>query len=170
MKEPRTPTNGNGNTWQPGMAPETDYRGDALGEPALSTSSSGGGSITGLLRQLTHEVTSLFTKEVALAKAEASESLHAAKAGVGAIASGGAVLLSGFIVFLFAIVYGLSYIMAAWLASLLVGVVVMAIGFGMVKAGQKKLDARSLRPDRTIETMQRDRDAVRDATTRRSVQ
>ena len=53
------------------------------------------GSVGGLLRQLTREVPSLFTKELALAKAELNESLRATKAGAASVATGGAVLLAG---------------------------------------------------------------------------
>ena len=65
-------------------------------------------SVGGLLRQLTREVPSLFTKELALAKAELSESLRATKAGAASVATGGAVLLAGFIVLLMSAVYFLS--------------------------------------------------------------
>ena len=47
-------------------------------------------SIGGLLRQLMHEVPQLFTKELALLKAETRENLKAAKAGVAAVSTGGA--------------------------------------------------------------------------------
>ncbi|WP_228145056.1 phage holin family protein, partial [Acinetobacter baumannii] len=57
------------------------------------------------LRQLTREVPSLFTKELALAKAELSESIRATKAGAASVATGGAVLLAGFIVLLMSAVY-----------------------------------------------------------------
>ena len=62
-------------------------------------------SVGGLLRQLTREVPSLFTKELALAKAELSESIRATKAGAASVATGGAVLLAGFIVLLMSAVY-----------------------------------------------------------------
>ncbi len=119
-------------------------------------------SVGGLLRQLTREVPSLFTKELALAKAELTESLNATKAGVASVATGGAVLLGGFIVLLMAAVYGLSLFMQQWLAALIVGVVVMVIGAVMVSAGKKKFEASSFRPERTIQSMNKDKEAVRE--------
>lgn len=118
-------------------------------------------SVGGLLRQLTREVPSLFTKELALAKAELSDSLRATKAGAASVATGGAVLLAGFIVLLMAGVYGLSNVMAPWLAALIVGGVVVIVGLVMVSAGKKKFQASSFKPDRTIQSINKDREAVR---------
>lgn len=118
-------------------------------------------SVGGLLRQLTREVPALFTKELALAKAELGESLRATKAGVASVATGGAVLLAGFIVLLFAGVYGLATMMPAWLAALIVGGIVVIIGMAMVAAGKKKFEASSFKPDRTIHSLNKDKEAVR---------
>lgn len=118
-------------------------------------------SVGGLLRQLTHEVPSLITKELALAKAELSESLRATKAGAGSVATGGAVLLGGFIILLMSAVYGLSNVMAPWLAALIVGGVVVVIGLIMVSAGKKKFQASSFKPERTIHSVNKDKEAVR---------
>lgn len=118
-------------------------------------------SVGGLLRQLTREVPSLFTKELALAKAELTESLRATKAGAASVATGGAVLLAGFIILLMSAVYFLATMMEPWLAALIVGVVVVVIGMIMVSAGKKKFEASSFKPDRTIHSLQKDKEAVR---------
>ncbi|WP_446730861.1 phage holin family protein [Pseudomonas sp. SST3] len=131
------------NTPEPGMRTETDS------------------SVGGLLRQLTHEVPSLVTKELALAKAELSESIRATKAGAASVATGGAVLLGGFIVLLMSAVYGLSNVMEPWLAALIVGGVVVVIGLIMVSAGKKKFEASSFKPERTIHSVNKDKEAVR---------
>ncbi len=130
-------------TPEPGMRPESDS------------------SVGGLLRQLTHEVPSLITKELALAKAEMTESIRATKAGAASVASGGAVLLGGFIILLMSAVYGLSEVMAPWLAALIVGGAVVVIGLIMVSAGKKKFEASSFKPERTLHSMQKDKEAVR---------
>ncbi len=118
-------------------------------------------SVGGLLRQLTHEVPSLITKELALAKAEVSESIRATKAGAASVATGGAVLLGGFIVLLMSAVFGLSKVMEPWLAALIVGGVVVVIGLIMVSAGKKKFEASSFKPERTIHSVNKDKEAVR---------
>ena len=118
-------------------------------------------SVGGLLRQLTHEVPSLITKELALAKAEMSESIRATKAGAASVATGGAVLLGGFIVLLMSAVYGLSEVMEPWLAALIVGGVVVVIGLIMVSSGKKKFEASSFKPERTIHSVNKDKEAVK---------
>ena len=99
MSEPRkttTTTTTSNATLEPGHRPENDT------------------SVGGLLRQLTHEVPSLITKELALAKAEMSESIRATKAGAGSVATGGAVLLGGFIVLLMSVC---AICIIAWFSS-----------------------------------------------------
>ncbi|MHB0765033.1 phage holin family protein [Stutzerimonas sp. NM35] len=142
MSEARKPTTTT-ITPEPGMRPENDS------------------SVGGLLRQLTHEVPSLITKELALAKVELTESIRATKAGAASVASGGAVLLGGFIILLMSAVYGLSEVMAPWLAALIVGGVVVVIGLIMVSAGKKKFEASSFKPERTLHSMNKDKEAVR---------
>lgn len=118
-------------------------------------------SVGGLLRQLSREVPALFTKELALAKSELSDSLRATKAGLGSVATGGAVLLGGFIMLLLSAVFGLSNVVQPWLAALIVGGVVVIVGLIMVSAGKKKFQASSFRPERTMNAMNKDKQAVR---------
>ncbi|MGN7934184.1 phage holin family protein [Pseudomonas sp. 22447] len=136
--------------------PDPDFQRSA-GAPAADTDA----SVMGLLKQLTHEVPSLFTKELALAKAEFQASLNTLKAGIAAVAGGAIVLLAGFIVLLMAVVYGLSTVMAPWLAALIVGVVVMVVGFVMVQSGKKQFEPSHFKPDRTLEALNKDQDALR---------
>ncbi|GGM01896.1 phage holin family protein [Pseudomonas asuensis] len=127
-------------------------------EAAIDSNST---SIAGLVRQLTREVPSLFTKELALAKAEITEALNTTKAATIGMASGGIVLLGGFIMLLLSAVLGLSNVVAPWLAALIVGGVVCVVGMIMVSAGKKKLDPAAFKPERTINSMQKDKEAVK---------
>ncbi|MET1077694.1 MAG: phage holin family protein [Pseudomonas sp.] len=117
-------------------------------------------SLVGLLRQLTREVPALFTQELALAKSEISDALNATKAGVEKMAMGGAVMLAGFLVLLLSAVYGLSLYMQPWLAAFIVGAVVMIIGFVMVQAGEKTMERSSFTPERTLHSLNKDKDMI----------
>lgn len=117
-----------------------------------------------LLRELAHEVPSLVTKEIALAKSEMRESMRATKAGIAAVATGGAVAASGLIVLMFAAVYALSEVIVPWAAALIVGAVALLIGYGMVQAGKKKFDSDALRPERTMHSLDKDKNAIRGRT------
>jgi len=67
-------------------------------------------------------------------------------------------------VLLLAAVYGLSTVMASWLAALIVGGVVTVVGLIMVSAGKKKFEASSFKPERTMHSLNKDKDAVREHT------
>jgi hypothetical protein len=106
----------------------------------------------------------LFTKELALAKAEMRENLRATKAGVAAVATGGAVMLAGLIVLLMAAVYGLNNVLPSWLSALIVGAAAVIVGWVMVSAGKKQFGVESLKPDHTIHSLQKDAGDIRGRT------
>ncbi len=116
-------------------------------------------SIGGLLKQLGREIPSLMTKELALLKSEAKDSIRTTKEGVAAVSTGGAVMMAGLVILLLAAVYALSNVLAPWASALIVGVVAMVIGFMMVKAGQKKFE-QDLKPQHTINSLQKDKNAI----------
>src|SRR5688572_4658585 len=76
-----------------------------------ATSNHSNNSLAGLVRQLTSDITSLFTKELALAKVEVSHSIHDAKVGAVSLISGGSVLYAGFLFLLLAGVLALGQVM-----------------------------------------------------------
>lgn len=126
-----------------------------------TTNASDDKSIGELLKELAREVPAMLTNEVALAKSEARESMRAAKAGVAAVSTGGAVVLGGFIMLLLAAVYALSNVVEPWAAALIVGVVTMVVGLLMVQAGKKKFEKDSLRPEHTMNSLHKDKDTIR---------
>lgn len=117
-------------------------------------------SLGGLVRQLFHEVPALLTKEVALAKAELGEAVSSARNAVVAMAGGAAVLMGGFLMLLLSAVFGLSLVVAPWLAALIVGVVVSAVGLIMLQSAKKRIEPASLAPERTINSLQKDKAAL----------
>ena len=121
----------------------------------------GDASIGQLLRQLMHEGAALVTNEVALAKSEARDTMEQTRKGAMAVSAGGLVAFSGFVILLLAAVYGLSTVMAPWAAALVVGAVVTAIGAVMVSAGKRKFSAEALRPHHTMNSLHKDREAIR---------
>ena len=117
-------------------------------------------SLLGLLRQRPPEVQVQFPKVLALAKVEHNASLQATKAGVAAVAGGAIVLLAGFLMLLLSAVFGLSTVMPPWLAALIVGVVVILIGLAMLKIGQRQFSPSQLTPERTLDSLQKDKESV----------
>jgi hypothetical protein len=115
---------------------------------------------TGLLGRLIQDVTALLRNEFALARAEMMESVQRAKGGIGAIAIGGGVLLAGGLTLVAALVLGLGAFMDLWLAALIVGAVLAAVGYGMVNAGKRRLDPSNLSLPRTQQSLRKDRQTV----------
>lgn len=113
-----------------------------------------------LFSDLWRETTTLVHEEAELAKAELSEKVSQVTTGAGEIAAGGAILFAGFIVLLFAAVGALELMLptehSIWIAPLIVGLVVMIIGYIALSRGKKQMQAESLAPRRTLESLKRD--------------
>ena len=122
-------------------------------------------SLIGLFSDLFRETSTLVHEEAELAKAEISEKVSQLGSGVAAIAAGGAILFAGFIVLLFAAVNALAMFLppehAAWLAPLIVGLLVMIVGYIALSKGRKEMKAESLKPSRTMESLRRDTELVK---------
>lgn len=123
----------------------------------------GGDSITNLVRNLATDLSTLLGKEIELAKSEARESISEVKTALGALVTGAAMVTAGLVVLLLSAVYGLSNVVDAWLAALIVGASALLIGYLMVHSAKKKVSASSLAPERTIESTQKDKETVRRA-------
>lgn len=119
-----------------------------------------GRSLMRLFADLWRETQTLVHQEAQLAKAELSEKVSQVATGAGEIAAGGAVLFAGFIVLLFAAVGALELMLdtehSVWLSPLIVGLVVMIVGYILLSRGRKQIKAESLTPERTLESLQRD--------------
>ncbi len=119
-----------------------------------------GRSLGGLFSDLWRETTTLVHEEAELAKADMNEKVSQALTGAGTIAAGGAVVFAGFLGLMLAAINGLAYVLpqdiAPWLSPLIVGVVVMIVGYAMYAGGRRDLKARNLKPDRSIESIRRD--------------
>lgn len=130
-------------------------------EPLRDDASRDEASIGSLLRQLTREVPELFSKELALAKAELQHSLSTLKAGTAAVAGGAVVVLAGLIILLMAAVYGLGTVMQLWLAALIVGVITLIVGFVMLQSGKKQFEPSHFTPDKTLRAVSRDKETLK---------
>jgi len=109
-----------------------------------------------LLSRLVGDFAALVRNEVALAKAELSESSMRAKAGVVALIGAVSTLLAGSLALVAAIVLGLSKVMEPWLAALVVGVVITAVGLLLLLGARKKLVPPHVEIDRTRQAVRQD--------------
>lgn len=115
-------------------------------------------SLGELFSELSSETSTLVRQEIQLAKVELTQKAKSAGKDIAYIAAGGAVAYAGLIVLTFALVYLLAEIMWPWLAALIVGLVVVGIGYGLVQSGLSKLKQANLKPERTMETLKEDKE------------
>ncbi|HEY0515223.1 MAG TPA: phage holin family protein [Thermoanaerobaculia bacterium] len=123
-------------------------------------------SIGQLLKELTQESSTLLKQEVDLAKTEMSEKASRVGANLGEVAVGGAVALLGAIALLLFVINGLASLLskfmsegiAVWLAPLIVGAILAAIGYSLVKKALANLKHESITPQKTTQSLQENKE------------
>ncbi|MGI3780076.1 MAG: phage holin family protein [Janthinobacterium lividum] len=114
-------------------------------------------SVGDLVRNLSEDLSRLVRDEIRLAQAEVSEKAKKAGIGIGAFGGAGVVALYGLGVLIAAAVLGLATALPAWLAALIIGVVLFVIAAIAALVGKKKLkEAGPPVPTRAIETTKAD--------------
>lgn len=126
-----------------------------------------------LVTGLVGDISSLFRKEIHLAKAEASEKMSSALTGLEAFAAGLVFALGAIGVLLAALVRGLTAFLVARgfteasadaISSVVVGVVVALVAWGLISRGLAALRGENLKLDRTSASLRRDVQIVRERT------
>jgi fatty acid desaturase len=114
-------------------------------------------SLGELFADLAQEAGTLVRQEVALAKVELTQNATRVGKDLGFLAVGGAVAYGGFLAIVAAVIFLLAANgVAWWLASLLVGLVVAAVGYFLVQRGLTALKQQDLAPRQTLETLKED--------------
>ena len=144
-----------------------DVDAEFVPDPALrSTTRNGNGrqSIVGLLRSLTAEGRDLLSLEMALAKAEISESLEVYKKNAVALGIGAGLLFAALMLAAWTANTALTALLdtflplgvAVWLAPLILTLIFGGIGLSKVRGALDKMSHESLVPRKTIETLKDD--------------
>jgi hypothetical protein len=118
-----------------------------------------------LIGDLMSDLAELVSKEIQLAKAEASEKFSQATAGAASLAIGGLVAFAGLLVLLDAAVYGLAALFEGlpfWASALIVGVVVLGVGMALLLKGRSNLKAENLAPRRTAASLRQDAEMIKE--------
>ena len=127
-------------------------------------------SLGQLLKELTSETTTLLKQEVNLAKTEMSEKASRVGTNLGSLALGGGVAFLGALALLAAAVYGLTSILdqfmslgvAVWLAPLIIGLILAAVGYSLVNKALETLKRESLAPQRTTQSLQENKEWLKE--------
>jgi ribosomal protein L11 methylase PrmA len=124
-----------------------------------------GRSLGELFGSLTTQLGQLVQKEVELARTEIQANALQAARNASLVGVGAVVAHAGFLALVAAAIAGLVALgIYPWMAALLAGVVLVAAGGLLVQRGRARLEAASLAPKRTIETLKDDADWAREQT------
>jgi hypothetical protein len=113
-------------------------------------------SLGALFAALTDDLRRLFRLEIELFKRELAEKAGRLGRGAAAVAAGGAIAFSAWLVLLAAAVLGLSTVLRPWLAALIIGVVTLVIAAVLLLLGKRWLDAQQLVPRRSLNALRED--------------
>ena len=113
-------------------------------------------SVPEILENIAANLTQLVHAEIRLAKSELKEGAEKVAGPGAALGAGVALAFYGLGFLLLAAVYALSLVMAGWLATLIVGGVLLVAAGILIGAGGMKLKRMNLSPDKTIRTLEED--------------
>lgn len=113
-----------------------------------------------LFSDLSRGASELIRQEIQLAKAEMTQKASQAGKELSVLTIGGFVAYAGFLTLIAAAILGLSEFMASWLAALLVGLIIAAIGYLLVQRGIENLKDINPAPRRTIKTLREDKEWI----------
>ena len=121
-------------------------------------------SIAEFVTRLSKETVTLVRKEVQLAKAEMSQKASRVGKNVGFLVVGGVVAYTGLLALIAAVILVLWLVIPYWLSAAIVGFVISAIGAILVVKGANTLRQEDPTPRETVETLQEDKEWLRDQT------
>jgi len=122
-------------------------------------------SLGELFGELARETGTLVRQEVELARTEMTGKVSRAGRGAAMVGAGGAVAYAGFLVLAAAVVALLVEMgLDLWIAALIVGIVLAAVGGLLAYQGQNTIKRTSLAPERTVQTLKDDAEWVRGQT------
>ncbi len=115
-------------------------------------------SLGALFSDLTREMQRLVRDEIALFKVEMSDKVSRGVKDMSFLAIGAAVLYAGFLAVAAAAVFLLGTAIPMWISALIVGVVVLGVGYFLVQKGITDLKKTDFTPRETISTLKGDKE------------
>jgi len=119
-------------------------------------------SLGELFAELANETTNLVRQELQLAKTEMTQKATQAGKDVGMIGAGGALAYAGLLALIAALIIGLGELIPLWLSALIVGLVVVGIGYVLIQRGLTELKRIDPTPHQTVQTLKEDKEWVKE--------
>lgn len=120
-------------------------------------------SLGELFAELARETGTLVRQELRLAGTEVSQRVTGVGKEVALLAIGAVIVHAGFLALVAAIILGLGDLgLSWWLAALIVGLVLAAIGYALVGRARSAIKRADILPRHTMETLREDREWVKE--------
>jgi len=121
-------------------------------------------SLGELFAELSQKTTALVRQEIQLAKVEMSQKASRAGRNVGFLLFGSVVAYTGVLALVAAGIILLGQLIPYWLSAAIIGVVIAAVGAVLVTKGASALRQEDPTPRETVETLQEDKEWLKDQT------
>jgi hypothetical protein len=121
-------------------------------------------SLGELVSGLAGDIQDLVRGEIALARSELDQKLQRVILAAIWLVGGGLVGFAGLVVVLEGVSAALALVIPTWAAALIVGLIIIVVGALFAKSGLGMLSLRTLTPDRTAQSLQKDARMVREHT------
>ena len=115
-----------------------------------------------LFSDLVNETTTLVKNEVALAKVELTQKATKVGRNIGSLVIGGAIGYAALLAICAAAILLLSTVMPAWLAAVIVGVIIAAVSWMLISKAITTLRNMELKPQETVESIKEDAQWIKD--------
>jgi hypothetical protein len=115
-----------------------------------------------LFSDLVNETTTLVRNEVALAKVELTQKATKVGRNIGSLVIGGAIGYAALLAICAAVILLLDRVMPAWLAALIVGVVIGVVSWLLIRKAITTLQRMELKPQETVESIKEDAQWIKD--------
>ena len=135
-----------------------------MSNPQATTHGEADPTLGALVNQLTTQVPELIRSEIRLAQAEVTQKGKRAGIGIGMFSAAGLFAFFGLATVIATAVLALALVLDAWLAALIVAVLLFAVAGGFAMAGKSKVEqATPLAPERAVEGVNEDIATVKGA-------
>jgi hypothetical protein len=115
-------------------------------------------SLGELFGDLAKQTSELVRQEVELARTEMTQKVSAVGKDAGMIAAGGLVAYAGLLALIATLIIALGQLgVPWWLSALIVGVIVVAVGYFLIQKGINAIKHTNMAPRQTIQTLKEDR-------------
>jgi len=122
------------------------------------------GGLSTLLGGIANDIQDLVRGEIALARSEMEQKFERFVLAVIWLFGGALLGFAGLVVALQGAASALALALPVWLASLIIGIVIIALGAAFAKSGLAMMSLRSLTPDRTADNIQKDAHLIKEHT------